>query len=332
MLPLLALRTGAGEEEDLGKGEDLVFLNKGLLKSVANEASKNAKEIEPNVPLDMEIDPVVLEETIYAMDLILGDGKITTEELILLLVKIRQNTTKLWIAVVECYRKNQELKQDAKARTAQENEPDNKKESGPRSATPDAYTTNVERVRTPKSMQKIMTLIAALMAVLSIAGPELITAADNARPMENEDGGGVVFNFTDPSLPPRPASLPTLPPPPERGGVMRSKSNDASYRPGARDARPAIKRQTSPTPRSPALPAPPTPRSPALPAPPTPQSPAESDPPLPLDEYEDEWLMEDPDDGDSTTVDPGWWQKYLKKALLTGGVGMMGMAKQSARR
>ena len=307
MLPLLALRTGAGEEEDL------VFLKKGL-KSVANEASKNAKEIQPDVPLDMEIDTVVLEQTIYAMDRILDDGEFSREEINQLLVKIRRNTTKLWNAVVECYRKNQELKQDAEARTAQENEPENKKESGPRSATPDAYTTNVERVRTPKSMQRIMALIAAMMAVLSIAGlsiggPELITAADNARPMENEDGGGVVFNFTDPSLPPRPASLPTLPPPPERGGVMRSKSNDASYRPGARDARPAIKRQTSPTPRSPALPAPRTPRSPA-----------QSAPPLPLEDYEDEWLMT-PDD-EYTPADPVWWQKYLQNALLTGREGL----------
>ena len=55
-------------------------------------------------------------------------------------------------------------------------------------------------------------------------------------------------------------------------------------RAGARDARPVIKRQTSPTPRSPALPAPPTPRSPA-----------QSAPPLPLEDYEDEWLMT-PDD------------------------------------
>lgn len=312
MLPLLALRTGAGE------AEDLVFLKNGL-KSVANEASEMAKEIKPDVPLDMEIDTVVLEETIYTMDRILGDGTFTREDIIILLVDIRKNTTKLWNAVVECYRKNQELKQSAEARTAQENEPENKKESGPRSATPDAYTTNVERVRTPKSMQKIMALIAAMMAVLSIAGPELITAADNARPMENEDGGGVVFNFTDPSLPPRPASLPTLPPPPERGGVMRLKSNDASDRRGARDALRAIKRQSSPTPRSP-----------ALPAPPTPQSPAQSAPPLPLEDYEDEWLMT-PDD-EYTPVDPVWWQKYLQNALLTGGVGLMGMAKESARR
>ena len=312
MLPLLALRTGAGEEEEI------VFLDKGL-KSVANEAVKKAKEIKPDVPLDMQIDAFVLDETIYLMDTILKDGTITREEIIILLVDIRKNTIKLWNAVIECYRKNQELERGSEARTAQENEPENKKESGPRSATPDAYTTNVERVRTPKSMQKIMALIAAMMAVLSIAGPELITAADNARPMENEDGGGVVFTFTDPSLPPGRASLPALPPPPERGGVMRSKSNDASDRRGARDARPALKRQTSPTPRSPALPAPPTPRSPA-----------QSAPPLPLEDYEDEWLMT-PDD-EYTPVDPVWWQKYLQKALLTGGVGLMGMAKQSARR
>jgi len=310
MLPLLALRTGAGEEEEI------VFLDKGL-KSVANEAVKKAKEIKPDVPLDMQIDAFVLDETIYLMDTILKDGTITREEIIILLVDIRKNTIKLWNAVIECYRKNQELERGSEARTAQENEPENKKESGPRSATPDAYTTNVERVRTPKSMQKIMALIAAMMAVLSIAGlsiggPELITAADNARPMESEDGGGVVFTFTDPSLP-------TLPPPPERGGVMRLKSNDASNRPVARDARPVIKRQTSPTPRSPALPAPPTPRSPA-----------QSAPPLPLEDYEDEWLMT-PDD-EYTPVDPVWWQKYLQKALLTGGVGLMGMAKQSARR
>jgi len=190
MLPLLALRTGAGEEEEI------VFLDKGL-KSVANEAVKKAKEIKPDVPLDMQIDAFVLDETIYLMDTILKDGTITREEIIILLVDIRKNTIKLWNAVIECYRKNQELERGSEARTAQENEPENKKESGPRSATPDAYTTNVERVRTPKSMQKIMALIAAMMAVLSIAGPELITAADNARPMENEDGGGVVFVFTE---------------------------------------------------------------------------------------------------------------------------------------
>jgi hypothetical protein len=372
MLPLLALRTGAGELDDLA-------LLTEELNRAANEASKQARGFvqrrksvpplpdppppppprpkvqppivvapevkfrstessdydsddfanhdsdryesgdelddldaseDPEIPVDIDINIDVLEDTVFAMDRIIR-GEVTRREMMQLLVNVRRNTTELWNAVVDCYRQNQELEREREARKAQEDAPAKKEESGPRSATPAAYTTTAERVRTPKSLQKIMALIAAMMAVLSLAGPELITAVDNTRPMGNADGGGgggVVFTVTDPSLPPGRAPLPALPPPPERGGARMLIPKNAAGRSGARDARPPLKGRTPPTPRSP----------------------APSAPPPPLEDYADEMSMH-PDDL-YTPVDPVWWREYLQRALIAGGVGLMGMAKESARR
>ena len=256
---------------------------------------------DPEIPEDIDINFEVLEDTVFAMDSIIR-GEVSRREMMKLLVNVRRNTTELWNAVVDCYRKNEELEREREARKAQE-------EDNPQSATPAASTTTVERVRTPKSLQKIMALIAAMMAVLSLAGPELITAVDNARPMNSADGaGGVVFTVTDPSLPPGRAPLPALPPPPERGGARMLVPKNAGARSGARDARPPLKGRTPPAPRSP----------------------APSAPPPPLEDYTDEISMH-PNDI-YTPVDPVWWREYLQRALLAGGVGLVGMAKESARR
>ena len=83
---------------------------------------------------------------------------------------------------------------------------------------------------------------------------------------------------------------------------------NAAGRSGARDARPPLKGRTPPTPRSS----------------------APSAPPPPLEDYADDIRMH-PDDL-YTPVDPVWWREYLQRALMAGGVGLMGMARESARR
>jgi hypothetical protein len=32
-----------------------------------------------------------------------------------------------------------------------------------------------------------------------------------------------------------------------------------------------------------------------------------------------------------TPVDPSWWRSYLERVLIAGGIGLMGVAKETSR-
>lgn len=255
----------------------------------------------PVSPVDIHLEPGVLDDTIQILEDIIS-GTLRYAEAKRMLVGVHNTTRRLWESVVRCYEKNQELQN--KLREA--NQP-----FSPHP--PPTYKPTAEPVKAPRSVQRVLTLIAAMMALLSVASPELITVVDT-EPMGNADAR--VLTVTDPALPPGALPLPALPPPPHNGGnkaLMRSKNG--ARRVPRRGSRPALQSQRPPDPLNPPTPTPsPHPLS-----------------RLPSSMDDDDELDIHPN-GANTPTDPTWWRAYLERALLAGGVGLLGMARESARR
>jgi hypothetical protein len=259
----------------------------------------------PVSPVDIDLEPGVLDDTIQILEDIIG-GTVRYADIRRKLVDVHNTTRRLWESVVRCYEKNQELQNELRAA---------KEPFSPHP--PPTYNPTAESVKTPRSVQRVLTLIAAMMALLSVAGPELITAV-NTEPMGNADAR--VLTVTDPALPPGALPLPALPPPPPNGGdeaLMRSKNG--ARRVPRRGSRPALQYHRPPDPLKPPTPTP---------------------SPHPLSRLPSS-MDDDDDDGDeldihpngaNTPTDPTWWRAYLERALLAGGVGLLGMARESARR
>lgn len=250
----------------------------------------------PSVPMDIDVDPEVLDSTVGNLTKLLNGG-VTRKETIELLVEIRSNAAELWEALVDCYRENAKMAKRERERAASAApEDDNDDTTAP--PTPKKSTT---KKGIPLSLQKIMMLLTALMALISFKGPELITSIEE-EPMEGNGGVYMRQEQQQPGvrmLPARPA-LPALPPPGQVvvPQIVRREGGRAGTKPSLRGKLPY---------RPPAVPptVPPT-VTPAAP-PPLPATPAPSSAPL-------------------APVDSEWWSEYLKRSLLAMGIGVLGAA------
>jgi len=228
----------------------------------------------PVLPVDIEIDPEVLENTIGNLTKLL-EGGVTRKETMELLVEIRSSAAELWEALVECYRENARMAETQRAA----------KGDG---------ATDTPKKSNPVSMQKILVLLTALMALISFKGPELITSVDK-EPMRGN--GGVYTLRTQPGvrmLPTTPA-LPALPPPDVvvMPKIVRREGGRAGKKPNF---------PRRPTPRRSPVVAPHVYSTAPVPATPTPSS-------APL-----------------APVNAEWWSEYIERSLLALGVGVVGLA------
>ena len=282
----------------------------------------------PVVPMDIEVDAQVLESTVGNVTKLL-EGGVTRKETMELLVEIRSSAAELWEALVECYRENARMVETERQRAASE---------GDATADTPAPKKTSPKNGIPVSMQKIMVLLATLMALISFKGPELITSVDE-EPMG--DDGDVYTLRTQPYAPtlPETPALPALPPPGKvlRPGITRRRRGPGSYGP-----KPSFPLRPVPQPwrttpgGSPGVPPSSPPPLPAAPEPPgkvvgpkpsdslqpTPGASLEvspsSPPPLPATPA--------PSSVPLAPVEAEWWSEYLQRSLMTLGVGVVVMA------
>jgi len=270
----------------------------------------------PVVPIDIEVDARVLENTVGNVTKLL-EGGVTRKETMELLVEIRSSAAELWEALVECYRENARMVETERQRAASEGDAaaDTVPDPAPKKTSP--------KNGIPVSMQKIMVLLATLMALLSFKGPELITSVDE-EPMG--DDGDVYTLRTQPYALPETPALPALPPPGKVLRPLRRRRGPGSYGPKPSfPLRPVPQRwRTTPGASPPVPPSspPPLPAKPSDSLQPTPAaspgvSPS-SPPPLPA--------TPEPSSIPLAPVEADWWSEYLQRSLMTLGVGVVVMA------
>lgn len=281
------------DESDFYDSDDEINVRRNPMAYESGDEIDELDEMEdPEIPDDIEIDMEVLEDTVHALDRIIRGG-VSRREMLQLLVNVRRNATSLWNAVVECYRTNQELQKQVDRASAQTEDTTDSRE------VPVAAST----IRPPRALQRILALIGAMMAVLSLAGPNLLTM----------DPMSVVVRERGDPMP----AFPALPAPPP--GVDRAENLKPKNRPSVIDPRPPLKGRLKWPPAPP-------------PRPPAPSPPAPSPVPMAPGELEEYLNATDIHPNDlKTPVDPTWWYEYLERLMIGGGIGLLGVAGNSRR-
>lgn len=247
----------------------------------AEEIAYEQQTYKPIVP-DFDIDFEILEETVGMLDELVRDG-IDREDILNVLLGIRRSVVELWNALAECYAEliasgggdDGDSSSDDESSSEEEDEPKRPMEARARA-----------RTSTPRALQRVLALLAAMLAALSLAGPQMIT------PVVDALGGGEAVAMLEP---PGNSALLTLPPPPDKPQLVRKDGKVVRKR---GDTRPLLRVRREGGSAGDVEVAPLAPPSPIL-APPSAPPEVELHP---SDVY--------------TEVDPKWWMWYIQNAML----------------